>query len=559
MPNILSRQTVLVVLLIALLLLPNIYTACVAIELVHLPLKQIAYLGVCLVLLLLPACFFKARTYFIIEGVLNFLLFPIEISSLYLNHQSCSEAFLVNIFHTNFNEAIELVLSLYPIVIGVIALYALYFFLSSKIQNTYIFPRLHKGYLLACLIGLWFAGEGGMLFVLRNQHRETNRMGKIILANDLLIRKAYKIFPYNIYLHSRTFIKKQAEIRRLQKQVADFQFDLPPKTMDSSELYILIIGEAARYDHQGFNGYERNTTPHLSSFSSFISYDSIYSEANLTANSLPLLLTRADARHREIAYQEKTLPEAFAQSGFDTYWLIKQFPYPFMQRAMENATYCYSRNVSNTDKDDSYDIDIIPALQSIEVPQHPSMMVIHLLGCHFRYDQRYPEEYKVFQPTWDKDHFSYMLINPANKEWFVNAYDNCLLYTDYVISQIIEWAKQCHQPAVVMYVSDHGESLWDDGNINVLHGSYNVVPPEYHVPLYVWYSEEYKQKYPEKVAAMYSNKSVKQNTSVVFYSLLDLANIPIPNSQQKSICGSLKSADTLYVINGKGELDILQP
>lgn len=552
-------QIGLFVLLIALLLLPNIYTTCVAVELIHLPIKQITYIGTCLVLLLIPAFFLKARTYFIMEGVFNFLLFPIEVCSLYLNHQVCSEAFLINIYHTNFSEAKELLTSLYPIVIGVIVMYILFFVLCSKVENQYFFPRLQKRYVFIGFIGLWIAGIGVLLFVLRNQHREMNMKEKIVYANDLLVMKAYKIFPYNIYLHSYHILKKQIEIKHLQKQVADFQFDVPQKTTDSSELYILIIGEAARYDHQGFNGYERNTTPHLSSLSHFISYDSIYSEANLTAHSLPLILTRADACHREIAYQEKTLPEAFAQSGFDTYWLIKQPPYSFVERAMKNATYCYAENISSTDKEDNYDIDIISALQSIGEPQRPSMMVIHLLGCHFRYDQRYPEEYKVFQPTWDKDHFSYMLINPANKEWFVNAYDNSLLYTDYVVSQIIEWAKQCHQPSVVMYVSDHGESLWDDGNMNVLHGSYNVLPHEFHVPLCVWYSEEYKQKYPDKVAAMYSNKSVKQNTGVVFYSLLDLANIPIPNTQQKSICGSLAPTDTLYVINGKGELDILQP
>lgn len=544
--------------LVVLLLLPYIYTTFVAIELVHLPLKQIAYLGVSLFLLFLPACFLKARTYFIIEGIGNFLLFPIEISSLYLNHQPTSATFLFNIFHTNFEEAKELVLALYPFGIAIVLLYVLFFFLTAKVKNIYLFPSIHKTYWALTILGLWVIGLTAMWKFANPNREEMSFKENLRFANDHLIMKVYKIFPYNIYVHSYKLLQQQREINKLQQQVASFQFDIPHKATDSAELYILIIGEAARYDHQGFNGYERNTTPYLSALPNFISFDSIYSEANLTGNSLPLLLTRATAHDRELAYKEKTLPEAFAQSGFDTYWLLKQVPYSFVKRALPNATYYYSE-ASSTDTEDNYDGNLIPILQSLGTIQRPSMMVVHLLGSHFRYDQRYPQEYKVFQPTWDKEHFSYMLINPNNKDWFINAYDNTILYTDYVVSQIIAWADSCNQPAVVMYLSDHGESLWDDDNIEVLHGSYNALPKEYHIPFCVWYSNEYKQKYPDRVAAMFANKEIKQNTEIAFYSMLDLADIPIPNTQHKSVCGSLQGKDTLYVITGKGDVDILHP
>ena len=133
------KQILLCTILVVLLVLPYLYTAFVAIELVNLPVKQIAYLGVSFFLLFLPACFLKARTYFIVEGIGNFLLFPIEISSLYLNHQPTSETFLFNIYHTNFEEAKELILALYPFAIAIILIYAAFFLLTAKVNNVYLF------------------------------------------------------------------------------------------------------------------------------------------------------------------------------------------------------------------------------------------------------------------------------------------------------------------------------------------------------------------------------------------------------------------------------------
>ena len=83
-----TKNIIRIVILFLLLLLPIFYAMVKAIDLESSLLKKIAYFGAVLSLLFLPALFFKTRTYFIIEGIFNFLLFPIDIASLYLNHQS---------------------------------------------------------------------------------------------------------------------------------------------------------------------------------------------------------------------------------------------------------------------------------------------------------------------------------------------------------------------------------------------------------------------------------------------------------------------------------------
>ena len=115
--------------LFTLLLLPIFYSLCVAVDLEYSILKKVAYLWVVLLLLLLPALFLKSRAYFLIQGIFNFLFFPIDIASLYLNKQSTSSAFLQNILRTDIGEATELLVSLWPLCIVVGVLYVLYFVL----------------------------------------------------------------------------------------------------------------------------------------------------------------------------------------------------------------------------------------------------------------------------------------------------------------------------------------------------------------------------------------------------------------------------------------------
>ena len=98
----------------------------------------------------------------------------------------------------------------------------------------------------------------------------------------------------------------------------------------------------------------------------------------------------------------------------------------------------------------------------------------------------------------------------------------------------------------MMYMSDHRESLWDDENNLFLHGSYQISEYEYHVPMIVWYSDEYEAQYPQKVATMWQNKTKPISSDVIFYSLLDIAGIEDIVDSTRSICSpSLVAMDTI--------------
>jgi glucan phosphoethanolaminetransferase (alkaline phosphatase superfamily) len=131
---------------------------------------------------------------------------------------------------------------------------------------------------------------------------------------------------------------------------------------------------------------------------------------------------------------------------------------------------------------------------------HKEMIVIHSLGCHFKYSARYPATFCVFEPDLkekdirsiikDLDLSSGRLIRDKVvlnevRELFVNSYDNAILYTDYFIDAVIRLLEQTGRPDVLVYVGDHGENLLDDEKNMLMHGTYYGSKYEYHVPLFV--------------------------------------------------------------------------
>ena len=107
---------------------------------------------------------------------------------------------------------------------------------------------------------------------------------------------------------------------------------------------------------------------------------------------------------------------------------------------------------------------------------------------------------------------------------------------------------------VILYLSDHGESLWDDERKLVLHGSYQLAEAEYHIPFIIWYSNEYAAMYPNKVAHLKTNKHITQTSGIAFHTLLDIADIHEATDSTQSACSPyIVTRDSFPVWNGKGE------
>ena len=390
-----------------------------------------------------------------------------------------------------------------------------------------------------------------------------------------------KCFPANLIVLTTEALQQRREIKAYADKQADFTFGIDPVGIDNNLIVILILGETARYDHFGINGYERNTTPLLAATRNLYSFDSIYSISNLTVVSVPHILSRATPTNRSILGTEKSIVSAFKEAGYATSWVANQsLGNPMIMTSTIGSEYLhYLPNDPKNIKDrDEYLIPLV--LNRIDaIDNRAQFITIHSMGCHFKYNCRYPKEFKKFRPDFDDD-VSIKNIIPeikrkssltfdSNKDTrglmnnvrqiLVNSYDNSICYTDYFLSDLIKTIESNKRPAVILYVSDHGENLLDDENNMMLHGSYEGSYYEYHVPLLVWTSDAYIEKYPEKIEQLQKNKKVKQTTMTVFHTLIELGDMYYADFDPTlSICNELlQHQDTVYGLDANLKLKII--
>ena len=280
---------------------------------------------------------------------------------------------------------------------------------------------------------------------------------------------------------------------------------------------VLIIGESARSDHFSLNGYNRSTNPLLSKIHNLNSYECVAS-ANATYLSVSSMLSRFPASHIEDSLKESSALSIFTKLGFHTSWiatqsLVKYFRdydfnlYDEVNSALVpggSALYALS----------SYDGMMLPYFESEIANKGKSLIVLHTSGSHWNYTARYPQSFNKFTPSCEnssgkRDHSSY------TTDELINSYDNSILYTDYFISEVIERLRD--KNAFVIYVSDHGESLGEDGFYG--HGG-EVRPEQMKVPLVVWFSDKFMQ---HKSLNIDVTKHLSHDN--IFHSLLNCSDV----------------------------------
>lgn len=519
--------------------------------------KKAVYLLLSTIVFLIPFLFLKRKTAFIFS-LIYVILSPLEIIHLKMYKDGVNSGFMLLLRQTNISEAIELSTSFWIYAILWVAVLSIYVFLLTKIKfNIPLFSKIQKRYFLilstGIFLGLYFYTFylGLINFSVKEAYR---------FSMEAFPHKFTKLYPLDIFIASKNAIKTRNEINRFSEEINEFRFNTKSgNSADSKEVYVMVIGESARFANFGINGYYRNTSPNLANTSNLISFSDVYSEANFTEGALPILLTRANAENFEISQKEKSILEAFKECGFKTYWLSNQsFGNPFIARIASEASGRYS-TVKDFDSSNNYDTYLLPNLDKVlSMKDKKQFIVIHSLGSHFRYNFRYPEEFRKFRPDF-QGAFDYTAINSSNKEKLINTYDNTILFTDYFLSQIIVKLQNQSCLSYMYYISDHGENLYDIGNA-VLHGGMTPTKYDVHVPLFVWISEQYKTLFPEKITAIQQNIHKSITSSVSFYSILDMANITVPEmNYQKSIASpELKSDSNRLMLNSNMKTIIIK-
>lgn len=334
----------------------------------------------------------------------------------------------------------------------------------------------------------------------------------LFYPNGRFTRPICERIPFNIINVTSKYISQRQEIETERPR----QCKYANSVNQDSTIVVVVIGEALRPANMSINGYHRKTTPNIETLG-VVSLDSVFSDYVYTNRSVPHLMTRATSANPEIAYTERSFIDVYKAAGIPTTTIANQDaekPYVyFINEADSVIRSNQTKTVYNFDK--WLDADILPHYNNILKENHKQqLIVIHTIGSHWWYNSHYSDEHEIFKPTMRS-----RIVSNCDSMEIVNSYDNTVIYTDFIISEIIKPLQ--NKNAIMIYLSDHGEAL---GENNLwLHASESEIM--HHTAAMIWMSKKYIELYPNKYEALLLNKTQKHKTDFLYHTAIDAGNI----------------------------------
>lgn len=436
----------------------------------------------------------------------------------------------LNLVTTNPGEAMELLDNLAPAVVGVFVVYLPLLILGGV--NIRRDSRLTVSFQQR--VRHWAMQIGAIgLFCL---------LASYLMVDDYRMRN--QLYPVNICYNLYLAFERNAASENYKEASRNFKFDARSEhPATAPEVYVMVVGETARAHNFSLYGYPRNTNPLLSKTPGIKAFPNVTTQSNTTHKSVPMLLSAASAEDFERLFHEKGILAAFKEAGFHTVFISNQLPnHSFIDFLGEQADEHYFLKKEDALQGNHYDEDLLQKLDEILPKADASssahyryrklFVVLHTYGSHFNYQERYPRSFAYFKPD------SRSEAKSENRRDLLNAYDNTIRYTDYILHGIIERLQKWEgiqtktdgvygQPiSAMLYTSDHGENIFDDDRHLFLHAAPKASDYELHVPFIIWTSEGFSKQYPDILKALGENRSKQVQSSLsAFHTMLGIGGI----------------------------------
>lgn len=436
----------------------------------------------------------------------------------------------LNLVTTNPGEAMELLDNLAPAVVGVFVVYLPLLILGGV--NIRRDSRLSVSFQQR--VRHWAMQIGAIgLFCL---------LASYLVVDDYRMRN--QLYPVNICYNLYLAFERNAASENYREASRDFKFDARSEhSATAPEVYVMVVGETARAHNFSLYGYPRNTNPLLSKTPGIKAFPNVTTQSNTTHKSVPMLLSAASAEDFERLFHEKGILAAFKEAGFHTVFISNQLPnHSFIDFLGEQADEHYFLKKEDASQGNHYDEDLLQKLDEILPLADASssahyryrklFVVLHSYGSHFNYQERYPRSFAYFKPD------SRSEAKPENRRDLLNAYDNTIRYTDYILHGIIERLQKWEgvqtktdgvydQPtSAMLYTSDHGENIFDDERSLFLHAAPKASDYELHVPFIIWTSDGFSKQYPDILKALGENRPKQVQSSLsAFHTMLGIGGI----------------------------------
>lgn len=399
------------------------------------------------------------------------------------------ESMIGNILNTKYEEAssfFSLKLIVYFLLLGVIP--SIYVF---KLKITTV--PLKKFFItvsltLVFILALVFANASNWLWIDKN----SKTLGGLAMPWSYVVNLS-RFYTHQYQENKKEILLPDASIKDNQKSVV-----------------VLVIGESARSQNFSLYGYPKNTNPLLSKIPNVFHFDATSCATYTTAGVKCIL------EHKNTDELYEILPNYLYRNNVEVIWRTSNWGEPPVhiknyQKKEDLIDTCKGEGCNN------YDEALLTGLkeQILASKNNKILIVLHTSTSHGpTYSKKYPPQFETFKPVCN----SVELGNCSQTE-LMNAYDNTIVYTDYLLAKVIEDLKQLTAyKSTMIFVSDHGESLGE--NNLYMHGIPRSIAPkeQYEIPFIVWVSDGSKQLKP--------NKALTQN--YVFHSVLNFLSIQSP-------------------------------
>lgn len=433
--------------------------------------------------------FFLSR---LVGKILLVLFFIINAVAVYfINTYSViiDESMIGNVLNTNYSESssfFSIKLVLYVVLLGILPSI---FIIKAKIITVTVKKFLVSISLtLLFLLTLAFANASNWLWIDKNSKT----------LGGLAMPWSYAVNIPLFYIHQ--FKKNEKEILLPDATIKDNQ----------KSVVILVIGESARSENFSLYGYPKNTNPLLSKIPN-VSHFNATSDATYTTAGVKSIV-----EHENTDELYEILPNYLYRNNVDVIWRTTNWGEPPVHIKNYQNREALMPNCKGDDCD--YDGILLSGLkeQILASKKNKILIVLHTSTSHGpTYSKKYPAKFEIFKPVCN----SVELGNCSHTE-LVNAYDNTIVYTDYLLANVIKDLKQLQEyKSAMIFVSDHGESLGE--NNLYMHGLPRSIAPkqQYEIPFIVWTSDNSARQ-------MKPNKILTQN--YVFHSVLNFLNIQSP-------------------------------
>lgn len=294
---------------------------------------------------------------------------------------------------------------------------------------------------------------------------------------------------------------------------------------DKPRVLVLVVGETARADHFALNGYPRPTTPELAARTDIVNYPNAWSCGTETAVSVPCMFS-AKAREQfdtDRARHEENLLDVLKRAGLTVLWVDNNSGCKEVCNRVEKQMRYDEQHAKYCRDGECFDEILLDGLpERLAALKGDAVIVLHQKGSHGpAYYKRYPPAFERFKPVCRTSE-----LQQCAREDIINAFDNTIAYTDFFLAQTIRLLeKQANIDSSLLYLSDHGESLGENGMY--LHATPYLVAPDAqkHIPMVAWFSPGWREHGGPALNCLKTQAGQRYSQDNLFHSVLGMMGV----------------------------------